>query len=70
MFRSLVVRQIRIDMEMMGQTEKEKGRKEGGKERKGVLRRVFSSKISVIVPDCSYCLTTYTYNKSTDVLKM
>lgn len=68
MFRSLVVRQIRIDMEMMGQTEKEKGRKEGGKERKGVLRRVISSKISVIVPDC--CLTTYTYNKSTDVLKM
>lgn len=42
-FGSLMVRQIRIDMKMMGQTERK--RKEGGrKERKGVLRRVIGSK--------------------------
>lgn len=29
MIRSLMVRQIRIDMKMMGPTEKKEGRKEG-----------------------------------------
>lgn len=51
-FRSLMVRQIRIDMKMMGADRKKKeGRRE---ERKGVRRRVISSKISVIGSDCSY----------------
>lgn len=47
-------------MKMMGQTERNKeGRKEEGREeRKGVLRRVISSKI--LVSDCSYCVVTLT----------
>lgn len=47
MLRRLMVRQIRTDMEMMEQTER-KSKAEGRREeRKGVLRRVISSKISV-----------------------
>lgn len=57
LFGSLMVRQIRIDMKMMGQTKKKEGRRE---ERKGVLRSVNSSKISVIASDRSYCLITST----------
>lgn len=51
MFRSLMVRQIRIDMKMMGQTERK--RKEGGQE--GRTKKSNQQQISVIVPDCSYC---------------
>lgn len=49
MSRSLMVEQIMTDMKMMRRTEKKEGRRG---ERKGVLRSVISSKISVIVPDC------------------
>lgn len=42
-----------------GTDRKKKGRKEEGREeRKGVLRRVISSKI--LVSDCSYCVITLT----------
>lgn len=60
----LMMKQISCEDDGTDRKKKEVRREE----RKGVLRRVISSKISVTVSDCLCCLTTSTEN--TDVLRM